>query len=178
MMRSLEPRKKCMVGFLVVVLLIMGVWLVLQNREIEIRFDENGGLIVPDKPWYEGNIQYMKKVADLETRLLEMEKQDNFGGATPQETFDAFVEALKAGDTELASRYFVINDQKNELRELAKLSDEQLSDYLEMLMLGNNFSCNDGLGWCELYGTYQEKNVLIARFMYIEQAKVWKMESL
>ncbi len=35
------------------------------------------------------------------------------GGVTPEETFAMFLEALKAGDTELASRYFVITRRQS-----------------------------------------------------------------
>src|SRR3989344_273008 len=36
---------------------------------------------------------------------------DTYGGATPEETYDLFINALKAGDVELASRYFVLYKQ-------------------------------------------------------------------
>src|SRR3989344_510439 len=37
---------------------------------------------------------------------------DTYGGATPEETYDLFIEALKAGDVELASKYFEIDGRE------------------------------------------------------------------
>jgi len=45
----------------------------------------------------------------------EMEKkyrEDTFGGSTPEETLNLFIDALKKGDTDLASKYFVIDKQE------------------------------------------------------------------
>lgn len=49
--------------------------------------------------------QYFK---DLERRYRE----DTYGGDTPEETLQLFIDALKKGDVELASRYFVITEQE------------------------------------------------------------------
>jgi len=118
-MRNIGPRKKYLIGGFLAVLLGIGVVLMLQNRELEIVFDENGVWIVPEKAWFESQVQFNKKLVNLFDRLEEMQAKDNFGGSTPQETFDAFVEALKVGDTELASQYFVFNKQEQMAKELA-----------------------------------------------------------
>jgi hypothetical protein len=47
---------------------------------------------------------YKKAEADY---IAEM-TADTYGGKTPQETLDLFVAALRAGDVELASKYFLI----------------------------------------------------------------------
>ena len=44
-------------------------------------------------------------------KLNEAYKKDEYGGATPEETLNLFIEALKAGDLELASKYFVVEKQ-------------------------------------------------------------------
>jgi hypothetical protein len=36
-------------------------------------------------------------------------REDTYGGKTPQETLDMFIDALKKGDTELASKYFMLD---------------------------------------------------------------------
>jgi len=44
----------------------------------------------------------------------EMEKkyrEDAYGGSTPEETLNLFIDALKKGDIDLASKYFVIEKQ-------------------------------------------------------------------
>ncbi len=37
-------------------------------------------------------------------------KFDTYGGQTPQETLDLFIDALKKGDVKLASKYFVLRE--------------------------------------------------------------------
>lgn len=61
--------------------------------------------------------QYFK---DLERRYRE----DPYGGSTPEETLQLFIDALKKGDVELASRYFPIENQPKELEYLRKLRSE------------------------------------------------------
>lgn len=46
-------------------------------------------------------------------KLAEPYYKDTYGGKTPEETYDMFIDALKKGDVELASKYFVIEDQEN-----------------------------------------------------------------
>src|SRR3989338_4669686 len=48
---------------------------------------------------------------------------DTYGGATPEETYDLFIEALKAGDVELASKYFVLYKQDDLLKTLSKFKE-------------------------------------------------------
>lgn len=51
---------------------------------------------------------------------------DTYGGKTPEETFDLYLAALKKGDLELASKYFVMEKQKQRLEQLKK---EDLTSY-------------------------------------------------
>lgn len=44
-------------------------------------------------------------------KLSEPYYKDTYGGKTPEETYDLFIDALKKGDVELASRYFEIEGQ-------------------------------------------------------------------
>src|SRR3989338_3326619 len=48
---------------------------------------------------------------------------DTYGGATPEETYDLFIDALKDGDIELASKYFVIEKQDDWRETLNKFKD-------------------------------------------------------
>ena len=49
---------------------------------------------------------------------------DTYGGTTPEETYDLFIDALKAGDVELASRYFVLYKQDDWLGTLQEYEKE------------------------------------------------------
>ncbi len=56
--------------------------------------------------------------------------EDTYGGKTPEETWGLFLDALKKGDVELASKYFVVEKQKEvlgDLRESIKLNRLQHS---------------------------------------------------
>ncbi|MFH1048535.1 MAG: hypothetical protein V1732_02630 [Patescibacteria group bacterium] len=64
-------------------------------------------------------VSEMKYKAFLKDYLKPYE-EDFTGGDTPEETIDLFIEALKKGDYELASKYFIISKQeivKNVLKE-------------------------------------------------------------
>jgi hypothetical protein len=53
--------------------------------------------------------------------IKEMEKkyrEDAYGGSTPEETLNLFIDALKKGDIDLASKYFVIDKQEEWKRKL------------------------------------------------------------
>src|SRR3989344_5009646 len=52
-----------------------------------------------------------KKLKQLE-ELRDKYMADTYGGNTPEETLQLFIDALKKGDTELASKYFVLDKQE------------------------------------------------------------------
>lgn len=57
-------------------------------------------------------------------------KNDKYGGATPEETFDLYLAALKKGDLELASRYFWVDEQKKESESLQVKNKTELNNYI------------------------------------------------
>ena len=77
---------------------------------------------------------YFSPERQAERRLAELERQyaeDTYGGTTPEETLELFIDALKAGDIELASKYFVIDEQVRWLDNLKKIKEnESLDDML------------------------------------------------
>ena len=54
------------------------------------------------------------------TGMKQAYVEDTYGGATPEETLKLFVYALKAGDIELASKYYVPEKQKEALLDFEK----------------------------------------------------------
>ncbi len=50
-------------------------------------------------------------------------KDDTYGGKTPEETWAMFLDALKKGDVELASKYFVVEKQGGWLVTLKKTQE-------------------------------------------------------
>lgn len=67
----------------------------------------------------------------LNKQLLEMFKNDTYGGQTPEETYNLFVEALKNENVDLAVKYFVLDPDRrarywqefDELKKQGKLKE-------------------------------------------------------
>jgi hypothetical protein len=107
-------------------------------------------------------------------------KNDFDGGKTPQETWDMFVNALKKGDTEQASKYFVVEKQiewnenistinKNKL--LHKMVDDLTSNYKILgLTEANDFR----------YIKKNKEGTVVAELILIlnPYTKIWKIKSL
>jgi hypothetical protein len=60
---------------------------------------------------YEAERQGLEEEYAQGRALDALEAADTYGGPTPQATWDLFVKALEAGDTDLASKYFVVEKQ-------------------------------------------------------------------
>lgn len=58
--------------------------------------------------------------------LAKPYKNDQYGGATPEETFDLFIAALKKEDIDLASKYFVIPKQESWRKTLGEYEKRNL----------------------------------------------------
>lgn len=52
--------------------------------------------------------------------LQEQYENDTFGGETPEKTIQLFIEALEAGDIDLASKYFLPDDREKIADDLTK----------------------------------------------------------
>src|SRR3989338_8426847 len=59
-----------------------------------------------------------KEIVRYMERLEEAYRNDAYGGDTPEETLNLFIAALKAGDTDLAAKYFLLEEQEKQKEEL------------------------------------------------------------
>lgn len=84
-----------------------------------------------DNTKFERNMTKIDKM--VEDREKELAK-DTIGGNTPQETLEMFITAVEAGDYELASKYFVVEKQKEELRSLYESPKENINKVLVLLL--------------------------------------------
>ena len=85
-----------------------------------------------------------RRVEKLAEALRQMEREiynrkaaDKIGGKTPQETLDLFIAAVESGDYELASKYFVIEKQEEELRSLQNSPKKNIENAMGMLKEAN-----------------------------------------
>ncbi len=117
-------------------------------------------------------------------------KADTYGGKTPKETLDMFVDALKKGDIELASKYFVLNDNSETPDYLTRNPwAKYLKDTADAGKIGDVISILS-TAKPDLKGRYSESDY---KFISIdpngkmqgyvnmqlnEYAKVWKIESM
>jgi len=58
--------------------------------------------------------------------LKRLYEEDTYGGKTPEETLALFIDALKRGDTDLASKYFVIDKQDEWRGRLKEIKNKHL----------------------------------------------------
>ncbi len=69
---------------------------------------------------------------------LEKINTDTYGGATPQKTLQMFIDAVTAGDYTLASKYFVVEKQKAELKDLQEAPLKNIQNVTMFLKKAKN----------------------------------------
>lgn len=74
--------------------------------------------------------KWQKAVDKFQESLEKPYKEDIYGGKTPEETWKMFLDALKAGDIELASRYFAVEKQEEEKQELFQIKQDKKLELL------------------------------------------------
>ncbi|MGB9743534.1 MAG: hypothetical protein ACPLW9_02375, partial [Minisyncoccales bacterium] len=78
--------------------------------------------------------QIGRAAKQFEQDYLNFLKQDTYGGKTPQETYELYVDALKKGDIDLAVRYYYWEKQEQEKERLMKLKEQgKFEDYVNSL---------------------------------------------
>ena len=122
---------------------------------------------------YEENKEYKEFV-----KYMEEYKNDTYGGKTPEETLQLFINALKAGDTDLAAKYFVFGKREKMKNDL-KIGKERgnLEKFLEYL--NNPKKGKEVYEGAYIITFYKDKKVLMRIDLFFnKQAKIWKIESL
>lgn len=86
--------------------------------------------------------QNVQKLADT---LAQDEKDtyakmmaDTYGGKTPQETLSMYIAAVEKGDYELASKYFVLDKQADELASWKDTKPEDVTNAIMLFKQGLN----------------------------------------
>ena len=102
--------------------------------------------------------------------LYERQLADTYGGKTPQETLRMYIEAVEAGNYGLASKYFVVEKQEEELGKLENSPLENTKNVLDLLKISLNSSGSfsiDGNGFAI------RKPLLVDFVLYPN--KIWKI---
>ena len=125
---------------------------------------------------------YLSPEAQQERVLADLQEayaNDTYGGDTPEETLDLFIEALEAGDIELASKYFVVEKQEEIRDELAVGKNNNNLDFLISDLKKNNKSIRLS-DINHRFRTFDENNIAEFSFDLIlnQETGKWKMEDL
>ncbi len=110
--------------------------------------------------------------------------EDTYGGKTPQETLDMFIEALEKGDIDLASKYFALDDNLSRKKwedGLKKVQEEgKIEEIIKELKKAQPSSSQPG--YEEAYEfMILGKNGLATHSVemeYNEYSGVWKIKSM
>jgi len=108
--------------YLIIIILLVGVGLCI------------GFLIWFLNPQMRQARQFKKGIENFNQALKTAEKEyasDTYGGITPEETYQLFLEALKNQDIDLASKYFIL-DKQEEYKKL--LNQVKGSDQWKIMM--------------------------------------------
>src|SRR3989339_30028 len=62
-----------------------------------------------------------RRIDKANETIAKFYASDIYGGETPRETFDMFIDALDSGDVERASKFFVLAKQDEWLAKLSKM---------------------------------------------------------
>lgn len=116
----------------------------------------------------------MKYYQDMEARY----RADTYGGETPEETLQLFIDALKKGDIELASKYFVIEDQEKFSEDLEEMKNEDNFARAQADFKKLQLSKNDGER--AFFTITNEKNVVEVQVILYrnEVTGKWKIAEL
>lgn len=74
--------------------------------------------------------KFAQALKQLEQEDYQRAMADTYGGRTPQETLQMYIDAVEKGDFELASRYFVSERQEKELEKLSEARQKNNIDFL------------------------------------------------
>ena len=165
---------KILISVLVVVAMIFAGWYFYNKsvEEFELITDEGEMSRFVMNHSQEELDEYYRKADELKA-------QDTFGGKTPEETLELYIDALKEGDMELASKYFRLEDQEGELGELSELDEDQISKALKFIDVEDyNIFCGSDVEKCEINVFFENENILISRMVKVEQSELWKLESI
>lgn len=126
--------------------------------------------------------KWQKSVEDFQNALEKPYREDVYGGKTPEETWTMFLDALKRGDIDSASRYYDVEHQGKAREWLEKLiNDNRLEQSIkEMERLRK--SRNKPLSEKKIYYSYdffsekyQQKLTGRVIFYLNPYTKVWKI---
>jgi hypothetical protein len=124
-----KSSKKSGLGFKMgLILIIVGVIIFLPILVFLFQKYENYTLIQKDKIFQE-------RLRQAQQEEYEKAMADTYGGKTPAETLQMYIEAVEKGDYELASKYFIEGNRKREYERLISVKNNggDFKEYVSIL---------------------------------------------
>lgn len=81
----------------------------------------------------EWEMRLIQAMDEAHKAKLKMEAADTYGGKTPQETLQMYIDAVEKGNYELASKYFVLEKQAKESESFKGANKDKISSYLSIV---------------------------------------------
>ncbi|MEK7598882.1 MAG: hypothetical protein AAB474_00305 [Patescibacteria group bacterium] len=128
-----------------------------------------------------GGYKWQKATEEFQESLERPYKEDVYGGKTPEETWTMFLDTLKKGDLELASKYYDAGHQDKAKEWLEKLKQndelEQTIKEMEGLRKSERKSLENQANYYYNYYDQEFKQELssIIIFYFNPYTKVWKI---
>lgn len=125
-----------------------------------------------------------QKYLDWQANYEKAMKEDTYGGKTPQETLDMFIAALKKGDVDLASKYFVLNElgevDSKWLDALKKAKEENRLQQIIEVVSRSTFDSKSSYAGTAWFTSLDDEGNLLADFLLEKnsESNIWKIESL
>ncbi|MBU1046777.1 hypothetical protein KKH36_03300 [Patescibacteria group bacterium] len=166
-----EKRKGTWLVFLLIlIILFLGYFYYQGNKEFMPIVDEEEMTLFFSKSSQQELDRYYEKVDQFYAK-------DIYGGETPEEVLEMYIEALENRDFELASKYFVFKDQENELNELGD-AENNITKYIEVLKESYLSEYDEIFDLYELRVFVENIDSLVMQITKIEQSGLWKLESI
>lgn len=110
---------------------------------------------------------YLQKQSDA---ALQSAMADTYGGSTPQETLQMYINAVEKGDYELASKYFIESKRASELAMLQNSTEENTDNIILMLKEAQKSSGS----WSENKKEFTFNDPILVDFVLYPN-NVWKL---
>ena len=145
--------------------------------------------VITSGVWYKNKKQFdpsvnprtFKTAAEFENfykNLEEVYKNDTYGGATPEETLQLFIDALKKGDTDLAVKYFIPEKQKEEGEKLRIGKEKNNLDFLLGFLEKAGYGKQIREGVYQMAVAQDGKAIMSFDFVLNKYTSKWKIESI
>lgn len=125
-------------------------------------------------------VGWMNQYRDILRRQQEANKKDFYGGDTPEQTIDLFIEALKKEDYELAVKYFEVQEQSKWEESFATPNRKNIEEWISELEVAkktwhkNIFSDGDVEFWYDIKEGEPSRDINLSKNINNK----WKIESL